>query len=65
MMGITDSRHYAHLSEHGTLRFCPFTLDKRNGDLARLHGTNERVSVEDYSKGICTYARMLQLLGET
>ena len=62
MMGGTDSKHYSDLSVHGVLRFVPYMVNKRAGDLGRIHGTNERVRVADYLKGICTYRRLLELL---
>ncbi|GAX73214.1 hypothetical protein CEUSTIGMA_g667.t1 [Chlamydomonas eustigma] len=62
LTGGTDSRHYAHLSEHGVLRFCPLTFSKSKGDLGRVHGTNERVSIHDFYKGLCTYQRIIQLM---
>jgi carboxypeptidase PM20D1 len=62
MSGGTDSKFYAHLSEHGVLRFVPYRINNQDGDLSRIHGTNERVRVEDYLRGICTYRRMMQLL---
>lgn len=61
---MTDSRNYAHLSRHGVLRFVPYALNKRAGDLGRVHGVDERVTEADYHRAICTYQRMLQLFGD-
>ncbi|GAX73213.1 hypothetical protein CEUSTIGMA_g666.t1 [Chlamydomonas eustigma] len=62
MMGGTDSKFYAHLSENGVYRFCPQSINRTNGDLDRIHGTDERVSITDFLLGICTYRRMLDLI---
>jgi carboxypeptidase PM20D1 len=64
MSGGTDSKHYGDLALKGVLRFVPYQVNKRAGDLDRIHGTNERVRVEDYLKGICTYRRIISSLAE-
>lgn len=63
LMGGTDSKHYAHLSLHGVLRFVPYSMNKTAGELGLIHATNERVRVADYPRAVCTYARALQLFG--
>ena len=65
LTGMTDSRNYAHLSGHGVLRFVPYALHKRAGDLARVHGVDERVREADFHRAICTYMRMLRSFGDT
>lgn len=58
MSGGTDSKHYSHLT-NTILRFCPYALG--NDDVHRVHGTNERISVEDFGRLLCTYRAGLQL----
>jgi len=60
MLGSTDSRHYAHLS-NDIYRFAPFTCNRTGGDLQRIHGVDERVGVDTYLNGIRFYVRYLDL----
>lgn len=43
-------------------RFVPYSMNKTAGDLGRIHSTNERVLAEDFTRAICTYTRMIELL---
>ena len=52
----TDARHYEGVSEH-IYRFSPMALE--GDDLARIHGTNERVSVEGYGAMIRYFHRLI------
>jgi len=52
VVGGTDSRHYAKLSAN-IFRFIPMRIGP--GDTQRFHGTDERISVEDYEQ----YVRFL------
>jgi carboxypeptidase PM20D1 len=56
VLGATDSHHYASLTPN-VYRFLPVTLTST--DLARVHGTDERVSIKDYGQAI---RFMIQLL---
>ena len=47
VLGATDSRHYQDIADN-TYRFVPMRLT--NADLSRIHGTNERISVENYTE---------------
>ncbi|MCX8071215.1 MAG: M20 family peptidase [Candidatus Binatia bacterium] len=58
-IGGTDVRHYQRVSRN-LYRFMPLVGDR--GDLARMHGSNERVSVEGFAKGVEFYARLLASL---
>lgn len=58
MSGGTDSKHYSELTT-AILRFCPVSYNQ--GDEHRVHGTNERISVEDFGKLLCTYKAGLKL----
>ncbi len=54
--GATDSRHFADLTAD-IYRFSPMILGE--SDLPRLHGTNERIAVDDYLDLIDYYAALL------
>ncbi len=56
MIGATDARHYADLTTH-IYRFFP--LRANQDDLDRVHGTNERISIENYREIIQFYARFI------
>ncbi|MFP4227349.1 MAG: M20 family peptidase [Salinivenus sp.] len=55
--GATDSRYYAESTEH-VYRFLPYTL--RPADRGRIHGVDERISVEDYKTVVRYYAALIQ-----
>ncbi|ATB46656.1 M20 family peptidase [Corallococcus macrosporus] len=57
MLGATDSRYFTGLSEN-VYRFMPLRLD--SADLSRLHGKDERVSVEGYADAIRFYAQYVR-----
>jgi carboxypeptidase PM20D1 len=56
VLGATDGRFYEGVAR-STLRFTPMTM--RPADLARFHGNDERVSVEDYMRAIGFYERLI------
>lgn len=58
-IGGTDVRHYQRVSRN-LYRFMPLLADRT--DLARMHGKNERVSIQGYAKGVQFYARLLASL---
>jgi len=58
--GATDSRHYTELTED-IFRFAPLMMNKTAGDLARIHGNNERVRTADFLKAIRFYMRFIRL----
>ena len=53
----TDSRHYATIADN-SYRFLPLRLGPR--DLKRIHGTDERVSVENYAEIVRFYVQVLR-----
>jgi hypothetical protein len=61
--GGTDSRHYIHLSRHGVFRFLPISLALSTRDLHRFHSTDERLSVVDHQKMVCTYIKGMAAFG--
>jgi len=57
MTGATDSRHYMPIADE-VLRFRPYHED--TVDLARVHGTNERVAISDLGPAVGFYMRLIQ-----
>jgi carboxypeptidase PM20D1 len=57
LSGGTDTKHYARLSSN-VFRFLPIRMKEE--DLGRLHGTNERVGVENYGEIVRFYAQLLR-----
>ncbi|MGH7788870.1 MAG: M20 family peptidase [Candidatus Binatia bacterium] len=57
VLGATDARHYTALSPH-IFRFAPSRM--RPEDLARVHGTNERIGVQGYADMIRFYAELMR-----
>ncbi|NMO22404.1 M20/M25/M40 family metallo-hydrolase, partial [Pyxidicoccus fallax] len=57
MVGATDARHFTGLSD-SVYRFMPLRLERE--DLARLHGRDERVSVQGYASAVRFYAQYLR-----
>ncbi|HZR34034.1 MAG TPA: M20/M25/M40 family metallo-hydrolase [Nevskia sp.] len=56
VLALTDSRHYVDLAAD-IYRFGPLRLKPE--DLARIHGSNERVSVQDYAASIRFFATLM------
>ncbi len=54
--GATDSRHYAELST-SIYRFSPLWIKPE--DLSRVHGTNERIGVENFQRMVQFYAAFI------
>ncbi len=57
MTAATDSRHFSQLSD-SVYRFSPFRA--KGEDLARFHGTNERLAVSNYAEMIQFYHQLLR-----
>ena len=53
---VADARHYARLTSD-IYRFLPLRLNA--GDLARMHGTDERVAIDDYERAVRLYHRLI------
>lgn len=53
----TDSKHYRGISEN-RYRFVPFILGPE--DTSRIHGTDERVSVQGYTRAIQFYIQLMK-----
>ncbi len=56
VVGGTDAKHFSQRSNH-VYRFLPIYF--REGDMARMHGTNERISKADYANAIRFYHQLI------
>lgn len=56
MVAATDSRHMLGIADQ-VYRFSP--VRARDEDLSRFHGTNERISIRNYSEMIAFYHRLI------
>ncbi|MCL2810190.1 MAG: M20/M25/M40 family metallo-hydrolase [Treponema sp.] len=59
MTAITDSRHYKDLT-NSILRFNPQKLTSR--ELNRMHGHDERISIENLNRELLFYTNLMRLL---
>jgi len=57
VVGTTDSRHYSALTRN-ILHFSPIRL--RSDDMQRIHGTDERISIEEYKDVVKFYIQLIQ-----
>jgi carboxypeptidase PM20D1 len=57
MIAATDSRHYLHVTDN-VLRFAPHRVGA--DDMARFHGVDERMRIEDYAREIAFYRRLME-----
>lgn len=55
--GATDSRYYAKMAD-AVFRLDPFHFGL--GDLARVHGTNERLAIRDLAPAVGFYMRLME-----
>lgn len=58
VIGGTDARYYQPLTEQGAFRFLPVRLTPV--DRARMHGTDERIAVEDLRVAVQFYAVLME-----
>jgi carboxypeptidase PM20D1 len=56
-LGRTDTRHYDMLTR-SSFRFLPMRVG--TDDLARIHGTDERIAVDNYEEIVRFYARLIR-----
>lgn len=54
---LSDSRKFAHIAD-SIVRLLPVVLDP--GEVARIHGTDERISLENYGRMIAYYAGVIR-----
>ncbi len=57
VVGASDSRHYAKLSDN-IYRFVPMRMGPE--DAPRIHGTDERISVEDYEQCVRFFIQLIR-----
>ncbi len=57
VVGATDGRHYQPLAK-GVYRFAPFVITQ--SDLARLHGIDERVNIENLISAVRCYMELMR-----
>ena len=57
VLGATDSKHYKNITKN-IFRFEPTRLD--DTDLKRIHGTDERISIESYKETISFYIQLIK-----
>lgn len=57
VLAETDSKHYEKISDNN-FRFAPFTLGP--DDTARIHGINERISIQGYLHAIQFYRLLIE-----
>ncbi len=57
VLGATDARHFAELSDH-IYRFLPFRITA--SQLEGMHGTNERLGVASYTRGVQFYQQLIE-----
>jgi carboxypeptidase PM20D1 len=62
VVGGTDSRHYLPITDN-VFRFIPIHMGP--DDMARFHGTNERVSVANMGEAVAFYVRLIEALDES
>lgn len=61
VLGATDARHYTEISLN-IYRFSPFKLNSE--DLKRIHGIDERISIENYLTGIGFFYNLIKNAGQ-
>ena len=62
VLGATDARYYAPVSD-AVYRFTPYLTSK--GDLNRMHGIDERLSVESMGKMVVFFHQLIRLWSES
>jgi carboxypeptidase PM20D1 len=60
VVGGTDSRYWSQAGAPDVFRFSPVPFEK--DALSRVHGTDERIAVAEYAKGIAFFVRLLENL---
>jgi carboxypeptidase PM20D1 len=60
MLGASDSRHYCDLTEQ-IYRFGPVVMERE--DMARVHGINERLSIDAAGQMVQFFARLIKSWG--
>lgn len=61
LTGLTDSRYYSNLAKGRVYRFSPMFLNRTAQDIERIHGIDERVSVENVLQAVKFFLRLIKL----
>lgn len=61
IVGGTDALKYEDISAGRTFRFNPVKIESTKGDLSRVHGVDERVSIDGYLDAVRFYMRFIKL----
>jgi carboxypeptidase PM20D1 len=56
-IGATDSRHFSEVSRN-IYRFAPMLNNQE--DLARIHGLNERISIENFTNATSFFYQLIK-----
>jgi carboxypeptidase PM20D1 len=59
MVATSDSRHYHEICEH-VYKFSP--MDVSRADLAKIHGIDEDISIDNVIKGVNFYLNLIDQL---
>jgi acetylornithine deacetylase/succinyl-diaminopimelate desuccinylase-like protein len=65
LSGATDSRNYQAAwgpDAPPAFRFAPLSASRAGKDMARIHGVDERVQVDDFARSLVFYVRVIELL---
>ena len=61
LAGMTDSAQWAaHYPDTPILRLAPVAMNRTAGDVKRIHGVNERVSIQAYLDAIAFYVHYMR-----
>jgi carboxypeptidase PM20D1 len=55
--GAADARQYVHIADN-VYRFGPLYLQRE--DLSRFHGTNERIAISDFARGVVFFEQLIR-----
>lgn len=58
MLASSDSKHFSFVSEN-LYRFAPIIVNSE--DMSRVHGLNERISADDFKRGINFYYQLIKI----
>jgi carboxypeptidase PM20D1 len=58
ILASSDSRYYSEISKN-IYRFAPIIINSE--DIARIHGVNERIRIEDFKRGIGFYYQLIKI----
>ncbi|MBA4322951.1 MAG: hypothetical protein C0408_09070, partial [Odoribacter sp.] len=58
MLGSSDSKHFTSVTKN-IYRFAPIIVNSE--DMARIHGLNERISIDDFKRGIGFYYQLIKI----